>query len=107
HIGEMLTGDPISDAELENLARVSPAAFYLVATRALGIMGGSSTDDVLRALPDDLLEEVLCKCRDFLERSNPREPDTWDPEILYDGMAHSRRKERRQCDERRDEPGLV
>lgn len=22
------------------------------------------------------------KCRDFYEQSDPREPDTWDPEIL-------------------------
>ena len=29
-IGEMLTGEPISDAELENLASVSPAAFYVI-----------------------------------------------------------------------------
>jgi hypothetical protein len=82
HIGGMLTGEPISDAELENLAEVSPAAFYVVARQALGIIGGSSTDDVLRALPDDLLEELQSKFRDFFERSNPREPDTWDPEIL-------------------------
>jgi len=82
HIGEMLNDEPITDAELENLARVSPAAFYIVARWELGITGGASTDDVLRALPDDLLEELQSKCRDFLERSNPLEPDTWDPEIL-------------------------
>jgi hypothetical protein len=29
-IGEMLTGEPITDAELENLANVSPAAFYVI-----------------------------------------------------------------------------
>ncbi len=51
-IGDLLTGDPITDAELENLARVSPAAFD------------------------------LAKFRDFLEQSNPLEPDTWDPDIL-------------------------
>ena len=28
HIGEMPTGEPITDAEPENLDRVSPAAFY-------------------------------------------------------------------------------
>ena len=82
YIGEMLTGEPITDAELENLARVSPAAFYVVSRRALGIMGGSSTDDILRALPDVLLEELMDQCRDFYERSDPRKPDTWDPEIL-------------------------
>jgi hypothetical protein len=38
HIGEMFTGEPITDSELENLARVSPAAFYVVVRRALGIM---------------------------------------------------------------------
>jgi hypothetical protein len=83
HIGELLTGEPITDAELENLARVSPAAFYVIARLELGITGGASADDVLRALPDDLLEELQSKFRDFFERSNPRQPDTWDPEILY------------------------
>jgi hypothetical protein len=39
-------------------------------------------DDVLSALPDELLEELQSKFRDFLERSSPQEPDTWDPEIL-------------------------
>ena len=82
HIGEMLTGEPITDAELENLAEASPAAFYVVARRALGIIGASSADDVLRALPDDLLEDLQSKFRDFFEQSNPREPDTWDSEIL-------------------------
>lgn len=81
-IGEMLTGEPITDAELENLARVSPAAFYVIARQELGIMGGVSADDILHALPDDLLEELQSRFRDFFERSNPREPDTWDPEIL-------------------------
>lgn len=79
----MLTGEPITDAELENLARVSPAAFYVIARWELGITGGASADDVLRALPDDLLEELQSKFRDFFERSNPHEPDMWDPEILY------------------------
>jgi hypothetical protein len=82
HIGEMITGEPITDAELENLARVAPAAFYIITRRELGMMGGASAEDVLRALPDDLLEDLQSKFRDFLERSNPGEPDTWDPEIL-------------------------
>jgi len=82
YIGEILTGEPISDAELENLAEVSPAAFYVIARQALGLTGGMSADEVLRALPDDMLEEVQSKLRDFNERSNPREPDTWDPEII-------------------------
>jgi hypothetical protein len=81
-IGEMLTGEPITDAELENLARVAPAAFYVIASRELGIIEGVSADDALRALPDDLLEELQSRFRDFFERSNPQEPDTWDPEIL-------------------------
>jgi len=81
-IGEMIAGEPITDAELENLARVAPAAFYVIARRELGIMGGVSADDVLRALPDDLLEELQSKFRDFFERSDPRKPDTWDPDIL-------------------------
>jgi hypothetical protein len=81
-IGEMIAGEPITDAELENLARVAPAAFYVMARRELGITGGVSADDVLRALPDDLLEELQSKFRDFFERSDPRKPDTWDPEIL-------------------------
>jgi hypothetical protein len=81
-IGEMIAGEPITDAELENLARVAPAAFYVIARRELGITGGVSADDVLRALPDDLLEELQSKFRDFFERSDPRKPDTWDPEIL-------------------------
>ena len=81
-IGEMIAGEPITDAELENLARVVPAAFYVIARRELGITGGVSADDVLRALPDDLLEELQSKFRDFFERSDPRRPDTWDPEIL-------------------------
>jgi hypothetical protein len=37
---------------------------------------------VLRTLPDDMLEELQSKLRDFFEQSNPLEPDTWDPEIL-------------------------
>jgi hypothetical protein len=82
HIGGMLTGEPISDAELENLAMVSPAAFYLTARRELGIIGGASAEDLLRALPDDLLEELQSKFRDFLEQSDPYEPDTWDIDIL-------------------------
>jgi hypothetical protein len=81
-IGDMLSGEPISDAELENLARVSPAAFYLIARRELGIIGGATADAILRALPDDLLEELQSKFRDFLEQSNPSEPDTWDIDIL-------------------------
>ena len=81
-IGEMLTGEPITDAELENLAEVSPAAFYVVVSRALGITGGSSGENVLRALPDDLLEELQCKLRDFFDNSVPQKPDTWDSEIL-------------------------
>jgi hypothetical protein len=81
-IGEMIAGEPITDDELENLARVAPAAFYLITRRELGMIGGPSVDDVLSALPDDLLEELQSKFRDFLERSSPREPDTWDPEIL-------------------------
>jgi hypothetical protein len=82
HIGEMITGEPISDAELENLAKVAPAAFYIIARRELGMMGGPPVDEVLSALPDDLLEDLQSKFRDFLEQSNPQEPDTWDPEIL-------------------------
>jgi hypothetical protein len=81
-IGEMIAGEPITDAELENLAEVAPAAFYTIVNRELGITGGASADDLLRALPDDLLEELQCKFRDFLEQSNPLAPDTWDPEIL-------------------------
>jgi len=81
-IGEMIACEPITDSELENLARVAPAAFYVIARRELGITGGVSADDVIRALPDDLLEELQSKFRDFFEQSNPREPDTWDPEIL-------------------------
>ena len=45
-------------------------------------MGGASAEDVLRALPDDLLEELQSKLRDFFEQSDPLMPDTWDPEIL-------------------------
>src|SRR5262245_17949574 len=82
HIGEMLSGESITDAELENLANVAPAAFYVIARRELGITGGASADDVLRTLPNDLFEELQSKFRDIFERSNPREPDTWDPEIL-------------------------
>jgi hypothetical protein len=66
-IGDMITGEPITDAELENLARVAPAAFYVIASRELG-MGGAPTEDVLRALPDDLLEELQSKFRDFFSR---------------------------------------
>jgi hypothetical protein len=80
-IGEMLTGEPITDAELENLARVAPAAFYVIAIRELGI-GAESAEDVLRALPDDLLEELQSRFRDFFERSDPLKPATWDAEIL-------------------------
>jgi hypothetical protein len=80
-IGEMITGEPITDAELENLARVAPAAFYVIASRELGL-GGTPPEDVLRALPDDLLEELQSKFRDFFELSDPLKPDTWDPEIL-------------------------
>jgi len=81
-IGEMLTGEPITDAELENLARVAPASLYVIASRELGILEGVSADDALGALPDDLLEELQSRFRDFFERSNPQEPDTWEPEIL-------------------------
>ena len=77
----MLTGEPITDAELENLARVAPAAFYVIASRELG-MGVALPEDALRALPDDLLEELQSKFRDFFEWSDPHKPDTWDPEIL-------------------------
>src|SRR5262245_45321431 len=80
-VGEMIAGEPITDAELENLARVAPAAFYVIASRELGI-GGVSADDALRALPDDLLEELQSKFRDFFERSDPLKHDTWDPEVL-------------------------
>jgi hypothetical protein len=80
-IGEMITGEPITDAELENLARVAPAAFYVIASRELGI-GAASAGDVLRALPDDLLEQLQSKFRDFFELSDPLKSDTWDPEIL-------------------------
>jgi hypothetical protein len=82
-IGEMIAGEPITDAELENLAKVVPAAFYTVVNRELGITGGDSADDVLRALPDDLIEELQSQFRDFLEQSNPLAPDTWNPEILF------------------------
>jgi hypothetical protein len=81
-IGDMLTGEPITDAELENLAMAAPAAFYVIARRELGITVGASAEDVLRTLPDDMLEELQSKLRDFFERSNPLEPDTWDTEIL-------------------------
>jgi hypothetical protein len=79
-LGEMLTGEPITDAELENLANVAPAAFYVIASRELGITG--EAEDVLRALPDDLLEELQSRFRDFFERSNPHQPETWDAELL-------------------------
>lgn len=82
HIGGMLTGEPVTDAELENLANTAPAALYLITRRELGIIGGASTEDVMQALPDDLLEDLQGKFRDFMERSNPQEPNTWDPEIL-------------------------
>jgi hypothetical protein len=81
-IGDMLTGEPITDAELENLARVAPAAFYVIARRELGITGGASAEDVLSALPDDLLEELQSKFRDFFEQSDPLKPGAWDTEIL-------------------------
>jgi hypothetical protein len=77
-IGEMLGGEPITDAEFENLASVAPAAFYVIASRELGI----TADDVLPALPGDLLEELQSRFRDFFERSNPHEPETWDTELL-------------------------
>jgi hypothetical protein len=32
-------------------------------------------------LPDELLEELQSKFREFFERSPPHEPDTWDAEI--------------------------
>jgi len=44
-------------------------------------MRGVSGDDVLHALPADLLEDLQSRFQDFFERSNPHEPDTWDPEI--------------------------
>jgi hypothetical protein len=47
HIGEMLNGQPVADAELESLARVAPAMFYVIARRNLGIMLGVSADDAL------------------------------------------------------------
>ena len=81
-ISEMIAGVPITDDERENLARVSPAAFYVITRRALGIMEGATTDEVLRALPDDLLEDLQTKFRDFLEQSDPRTPETWDAEVL-------------------------
>jgi hypothetical protein len=61
---------------------VAPAAFYVIARRELGITGGASAEDVLRTLPDDLLEELQSKFRDFFEQSDPLKPDTWDPQIL-------------------------
>ena len=75
-------GDPITDDELENLARAPLAAFYVIARRELGITGEASAEGVLRALPDDLLEELQSKVRDFFEQPDPLEPETWDPEIL-------------------------
>ena len=60
----------------------APAAFYVIARRELGITVGASAEDVLRTLPDDILEELQSKLRDFFERSNPLESDTWDTEIL-------------------------
>jgi hypothetical protein len=82
YLSEMIAGVPITDDELENLARVSPAAFYVITRRALGIMEGATTDEVLRALPDDLLEDLQAKLRDFMEQSDPQLPDTWDADIL-------------------------
>ena len=82
YISEMIAGVPITDDELENLAQVSPAAFYVITRRALGIMEGATTDEVLSALPDDLLEDLQAKFRDFMEQSDPRVPDTWDPDVL-------------------------
>ena len=82
YISEMIAGVPITDDELENLASVSPAAFYVITRRALGIMEGATTDEVLSALPDDLLEALQAKFRDFVEQSDPHVPDTWDPEVL-------------------------
>jgi hypothetical protein len=46
-IGEMLTGEPITDAELENLANVAPAAFYVIESRELGITGRRLKDTVV------------------------------------------------------------
>lgn len=54
----MLAGRLITDAELENLARVAPAAFYVIARQELGITGGVSANDALRALPDNMLEDL-------------------------------------------------
>jgi hypothetical protein len=82
YISEMIAGVPITDDELENLARESPAAFYVITKRALGIMEEATTDEVLRALPDNLLEDLQAKFRDFMEQSDPHLPDTWDPDIL-------------------------
>ncbi len=33
-------------------------------------------------MPDDLLEDLQAKFREFVEQSDPRAPDTWDPEVL-------------------------
>jgi hypothetical protein len=44
-------------------------------------MQGVSSDDVLHALPDNLLEDLQSNFRDFFEWSNPCEPDKWDLEI--------------------------
>src|SRR2546428_13728180 len=81
-IGEMIAGEPITDADPENLASVAPAAFYVIARRELGITGGVSAVDVLRALADDLLAELQSKFRDFFELSDPPEPDAMDSGIL-------------------------
>jgi hypothetical protein len=47
HIGEILNGEPVMDCELENLARVAPATFYVIAILNLEIMRGVSADDAL------------------------------------------------------------
>jgi hypothetical protein len=55
-------------------------------------------------LPDDLLEELQPKLRDFFEQSDPFEPDTWYPEILslterliLDGRAQTIRRMKRSA----------
>lgn len=82
HLSEMLPEVPLTDDELDNLAKMSPAAFYVVTRRALGRLEGDTAEEVLSALPADLLEDVQTKFRDFMEQSNLHDPASWDAEIL-------------------------
>src|SRR5262249_16023701 len=75
---ENFTGIPVTDEEIENIARTTPALFHLVSELAQGRLADARTvtDKFLRTLPEDLFDYLLVGALAFFRRGDQMDIET-------------------------------